>query len=157
MIVAYAKASKLLSEFASKKIVLVGGCFDVFHYGHLQFLKNAREQGEILVVALEPDEFIRAKKKRSRIHTQVQRAEILSHLDMVDMVILLPHFSSYEEYLELVTLVKPSVIAITEGDPFKAEKQKQADEVGATLQVVSKRITTHSTASILNYASISSN
>src|SRR6476620_9605469 len=49
---------KPFSPVSDQKIVLVGGCFDVLHYGHVEFLKNAKSQGHILVVALEPDEKI---------------------------------------------------------------------------------------------------
>ena len=53
------------------KIVLVGGCFDLLHYGHIEFLKNAKKQGEYLIVALEPDEAIVNYKKRQPIHNQL--------------------------------------------------------------------------------------
>src|SRR6266403_2209747 len=53
-----------------KKIVLVGGCFDIIHFGHIQFLQKAKEAGDYLIVALEPDERIINYKKRTPIHTQ---------------------------------------------------------------------------------------
>jgi len=37
----------------SKKIVLVGGCFDLLHFGHISFLKRAKALGNYLVIALE--------------------------------------------------------------------------------------------------------
>ncbi len=62
--------------FPNSKIVLVGGCFDVLHYGHLEFLHEAKKQGKYLIVALEPDETIIKYKKRKPIHNQLQRAKI---------------------------------------------------------------------------------
>jgi cytidyltransferase-like protein len=140
-----------------KDVVLVGGCFDIIHYGHIIFLSAAKALGGMLVVALEPDEFIEKKKERTSFHTQNQRAEILAHLDIVDRVILLPPLKGYEDYLSLVELVSPAVIAITEGDAQKEEKQKQAATLGARLEVVCQKVPSVSTSDILKHASISSN
>ena len=86
----------------TKKVVLVGGCFDVLHYGHVQFLESAKSRGDLLVVALEPDEFIAKRKKRKPVHTQAERAAILSALRSVDVVLLLPFFTTDMEYRRMV-------------------------------------------------------
>nr|WP_236682642.1 adenylyltransferase/cytidyltransferase family protein [Rickettsia felis] len=49
----------------NSEIVLVGGCFDLLHYGHIEFLRKAKKQGKYLIVALEPDETIIKYKKTS--------------------------------------------------------------------------------------------
>ncbi len=115
--------------------VLVGGCFDLLHYGHLNFLKAAAQHGAV-IVALESDESITAAKKNSPIHTQQQRAEILSELRCVHQIICLPVLTTYEDYLNLVMDVKPKVLAITEGDPQTKNKRHQAKAVGAEIIVV---------------------
>ncbi len=114
-----------------KDIVLVGGCFDVLHYGHVTFLKEAKALGKTLVIALENDDAIVESKNRRVFHSQQQRAEILDSLFVVDEVLLLPDLKIYEEYLELVEAVKPSFIAYTEGDPYASNKERQAQHVGA--------------------------
>jgi cytidyltransferase-like protein len=48
------------------------------HYGHISFL-NAKKEEDVLVVALESDEFSK-KKKKVPVHNQSQRAEILASL-----------------------------------------------------------------------------
>lgn len=65
----YSEADNIAKELTGKKIVLVGGCFDLLHYGHFTFLKNAKKEGDVLVVALESDEFILNQKKRKPVHT----------------------------------------------------------------------------------------
>ena len=115
-----------------KKTVLVGGCFDILHYGHLRFLSQAKEKGEMLIVALESDTFIRKIKNKKPIHTQEQRAEILAHLNLVDMIILLPLFTE-KDYFDMVRVIHPHAIALTKGDPHLLEKSKQALKVGASL------------------------
>lgn len=112
-------------------VVLVGGCFDVLHYGHVTFFKAAKALGRYLMVALEGDEAIVTSKDRRVFHTQHQRAEILESLEMVDEVILLPSMANDEAYLGFVKKVKPHFIAYTAGDPQAHNKEQQAQSVGA--------------------------
>ena len=138
-----------------QKRVLVGGCFDILHFGHVVFLDNAKKAGTQLFVALESDEFIRVRKKREPVHTQKERAFILQSLQAVDEVVLLPPFSVYEDYLELVKKIKPDIIAMTENDPQIENKKKQAKEVGAKVIVVTKQLQSLSSSSIHSYAPFS--
>lgn len=120
-------------------VVLVGGCFDVLHYGHIRFLEQAKQLGNSLVVLLESDEKVRAMKGDKRpIHTQVQRKAMLEALDCVDQVIMLPAVTTDTYYMELVKKIKPSVVAITEGDPIVDKKRKQAETIGARLVIIPK-------------------
>ncbi len=122
-----------------KKIVLVGGCFDLLHYGHISFLNQAKTHGDWLTVALESDENVRRMKGEARpIHTQAQRKEMLESLSFVDEVLSLPPMQGDRVYYELVRKIKPSVIAVTEGDPHKVKKSEQAAEMGATLIEIPK-------------------
>lgn len=121
------------------KKVLVGGCFDLLHFGHISFLKQAKTLGDHLVVALESDESAARMKGPSRpIHTQKQREEMLLSLSFVDEVILLPPLKTDQEYLDLVKKVSPDVIAITQGDPIKEKKEEQAKQVNAQLIEIPK-------------------
>jgi len=123
----------------SKKIVLVGGCFDLLHFGHISFLQEAKSHGDWLVVALESDENVRKMKGDSRpIHTQEQRKAMLEAVKFVDEVIALPPMHSDRDYFEFVRNLKPAVIAVTEEDSMKSKKQEQAIEVSATLVEIPK-------------------
>jgi FAD synthetase len=135
-IISLSKISSKLKSLKNKKLVLVGGCFDIFHYGHFQFLKKAKACGDFLIVALESDEFIRKNKKREPVHNQRQRAKILSSFDFVDLVILLPYFSKEKSYFDLVKKIKPKIIAVTKGDPKIENKKKQAAMVSAKVKEV---------------------
>lgn len=128
----------------------------MFHYGHLQFLQAAKKTADILVVALEPDEFIRKRKQKEPIHTQRQRAEVLAALTMVDYVIELPLFTSDADYAMLVESVRPAVIAITQNDPYRKQKEEQAKTVHGVVHEVTPRIGELSTSSIQADATISS-
>lgn len=122
-----------------KKIVLVGGCFDLLHFGHISFLKEAKSHGDWLVVALESDENVKRMKGDARpIHTQQQRKEMLEALSFIDEVIPLPPMHGDADYFNLVQNVNPSVIAITQGDAIQTKKEEQAKQIGARLVVIPK-------------------
>lgn len=131
------------------KKILVGGCFDILHYGHILFLEAARVTGDYLVVALEPDERICLSKKRLPIHTQEQRARVLKALRCVDEVLCLPLFTKDQEYYNLVTKISPSIIATTAGDPQLYNKEKQANSVGGRVEVVTPLLEGFSSSAIL--------
>ena len=106
---------KEISEIKRKKndrIVLVGGCFDIIHIGHLRFLERAKKQGSLLIVILESDNFINKHKNRQPLHNQQERAEILSSLKMVDYIVQMPYLTGYQSYLKLVTDINPDIIAV---------------------------------------------
>lgn len=138
-----------LPQHTSADRVLVGGCFDVLHYGHLRFLQDAKEQGSVLVVAVESDQFIRERKHREPVHTQQQRAELLAELRCVDIVLLLPFLKTDEDYYALTKYVTPQTIAITDGDNQLHNKKKHADRIGARISVVTPVVSSFSTTNIL--------
>lgn len=133
------------------KKVLVGGCFDLLHIGHVRLLKEAKKRGDLLIVALESDKHIKVRKKKTSLHTQGERAEILASLQYVDSVIVLPYLASYNEYLELVRRIAPQIIAVTAGDPQYKNKLRQAQAVGATVKVVTPHITGKTTTLFKGY------
>ncbi|OGK18683.1 hypothetical protein A3G67_02325 [Candidatus Roizmanbacteria bacterium RIFCSPLOWO2_12_FULL_40_12] len=152
------KDTEKLKNFLApyKKAVLVGGCFDVLHYGHVVFFKNAKKQKGSLIVLLEPDTSLLKRKKRKAIHTQRDRAEMVAAISYVDAVVAIPHFTKDEEYEKLVKIIKPRVIAVTEGDELLRHKKNHAKLVGAQVIEVTPKIKGLSTSLITNYATLSS-
>ncbi|GJM43858.1 MAG: hypothetical protein DHS20C21_07000 [Gemmatimonadota bacterium] len=74
---------------AGRTVVLTNGCFDVLHRGHVDLLREAKRQGDRLVVAANDDESIRRLKGPGRpLVLQEDRAELLAALEMVDRVVL---------------------------------------------------------------------
>jgi cytidyltransferase-like protein len=72
------------------KIVYTGGTFDLFHSGHIRFLKACRrlagDDGRV-VVSLNTDAFIQAYKGKPPIMSYEERAEILLGCKYVDRVV----------------------------------------------------------------------
>jgi rfaE bifunctional protein nucleotidyltransferase chain/domain len=70
---------------AGERVALCHGCFDILHYGHLLHLTEARTFADRLVVTVTPDRFVNKGTGRP-IYTEVQRAEMLAALRVVDAV-----------------------------------------------------------------------
>lgn len=134
----------------NKKIVLVGGCFDLVHLGHLVFLEKAKSIGDILIVLLESDQTIRRLKGENRpINSQVNRAKFLTYLESVDFIVLLPELKTDQQYQDLVSQIKPNIIAVTSGDPNLQLKTNTIKSTSAKIVVVTKKIPQQSTSLII--------
>jgi len=119
------------------RIVLTGGCFDILHVGHVRFLSEAKKMGDCLVVLLENDKNVKKLKGKNRpVFIQKERAEMLSALGNVDLIVLLPTMENDSDYLNLVMKIKPDIIAVTENDPYVEKKKLQAEIVGGELRVI---------------------
>lgn len=141
---------KLKEEIGNKKIVLVGGCFDVIHLGHTTFLEKAKNKGDILIVLLESDENIKKNKGKTRpINSQKNRAILLTKLKIVDYVVRLPKIKNDEEYLKIIKKIRPTIIAVSENDENLINKKYQAKQVEAKLIKVTKLIPHQSTSRII--------
>jgi len=151
-IVNFHKLKKFLPRGGKRRIVLTGGCFDILHIGHVRFLSEARKMGDYLMLLLESDENVKKLKGKNKpVFTQKERAEVLSSLRIVDLIVLLPVMENDNDYLNLVTKIKPDVIAVTEGDPLVDKKRLQAKKVRAKLKIipVTKTFSTSKLAKIL--------
>lgn len=151
-IVNFEQLETFLRREKKGRTVLVGGCFDILHIGHTRFLSEAKKMGDYLAVLLENDEKVKKLKGKNRpIFTQEIRAEMLSALKCVDLVVLLPMMENDSDYLSLVMKIKPDIIAVTENDPRIEKKKLQAEIVGGELKVIpfAKTLSTSALAKIV--------
>lgn len=133
-----------------KKIVLAGGCFDILHPGHVIFLEKAKKAGDVLVILLESDEKVKALKGLDRpVHALRMRARVLSALQVVDFILMLPFLKSEQAYDKVLEKIKPDIIAATLGYRENFHHQRAARLTGAKLKYVTKIIANHSTSTIL--------
>ena len=138
-------------EIASKGIVLAGGCFDLIHPGHLEFLKRSKQLGKTFVLLLESDENIKRKKGEDRpLNNQIVRAKNISKLGIVDYIILLKNPDSSQYYYNLVKSIQPDIIAVTTPDPLIEAKKEQAEMVGGKVVEVMKRDENYSTSKLVD-------
>lgn len=138
-----------------KTVVLAGGCFDLFHPGHVIFLEKAKKAGDVLIVLLESDEKIKAIKGSERpVYSQAERAKVLSALSPVDCIIPLPYLKNDSEYDELVAKIMPDIIATTSNNENVHHFRRTAKQTGAKLKFVTKLIGGHSTSSLIDSVTV---
>lgn len=130
-------------------IVLTGGCFDILHVGHIAFLQNASRLADKTLVLLENDEKIKKVKGNDRpINSQHDRAVILASLIYTDYIITLPEMTEDKKYDEMISQLKPAIIATTSQDPYRFHKERQAAMTGAKVVDVTENISNKSTSKI---------
>jgi rfaE bifunctional protein nucleotidyltransferase chain/domain len=76
---------------AGKAVVLTNGCFDILHVGHLRYLTAARALGDVLWIGINDDAAVSILKGPGRpVTAELERAEILAALRVVDAVTIFP-------------------------------------------------------------------
>jgi D-glycero-beta-D-manno-heptose 1-phosphate adenylyltransferase len=93
---------------AGKKIVFTNGVFDLLHPGHVRYLQEARRLGDALIVAVNSDRSARtlAKGPHRPLNPDVERAEVLAALAVVDAVAIFDEDTPHE----IVKAVQPDVL-----------------------------------------------
>ena len=69
------------------KRVITYGTYDLLHYGHINLLRQAKEYGDYLIVALSTDEFNWDQKQKKCYFTYEERKKMLESIRYVDLVI----------------------------------------------------------------------
>ncbi len=134
-------------KLSKKKVVMTNGCFDILHSGHFHLLRNAKKLGDILIVAINTDESIKALKGSSRpINKLVTRMENLRKLEFVDFVI---SFSD-ETPKKIIESISPDVLV--KGSDYRINEIIGAEYVksyGGTVKTI-KILDGFSTTNIIN-------
>ncbi|GAA1626857.1 D-glycero-beta-D-manno-heptose 1-phosphate adenylyltransferase [Georgenia ruanii] len=93
---------------AGRRVVLTNGCFDVLHRGHTRCLEQAKDLGDVLVVAINGDESVRRLKGPGRpINPAADRAAVLAALGCVDYVTVF----DTDTPIPLIERIRPDVYA----------------------------------------------
>ena len=90
-----------------KTIVFTNGCFDLLHAGHLSSFHQARQYGDILVVAVNSDASVKRNKGESRpIIDEVNRMKMVAALEYVDYVVLMEE----DNPTRILSVLQPDVV-----------------------------------------------
>lgn len=104
------KDKKSLTELGrtSLKVVLAGGVFDIIHPGHIHTLNSAKLLGDVLVVVVATDKTAVKMKKRTPLHNQIHRQNLVNSLSMVDLTLI----GHEDDIFKTVEMVKPEIVAL---------------------------------------------
>ncbi|HLD15706.1 MAG TPA: deaminase [Candidatus Nanoarchaeia archaeon] len=140
--------SKLIKPYTA---TMVGGVFDLFHTGHLNYLLDCAKYGRPLVVIVQSDKTVRYRKGLNRpIISQDRRAKIISALEIVDYAIILDKPSHYNKYM---AAIKPKTFVFSkENMKYRLNRKRIINENFPKVNVVfvKKRTKRVSTSFIVN-------
>ncbi len=122
---------------AGHRIVLTNGCFDVIHAGHVAYLRDARAQGDLLVVGVNSDAQVTAMKGEGRpVYPLAERLEILAELQCVGLLTVFEEPTAHT----LIEAVAPDVY-VKGGDyePTAIAEHDLVKSLGIEIKVLSHR------------------
>ncbi len=107
-----------------KKVVFTNGCFDILHFGHVDYLEKARELGDFLVIGINTDDSIKRIKGIDRpINKELDRMRLIAALDAVDAVTLFDD----DTPKRLISDVLPNILV--KGSDYTIDQIVGADEI----------------------------
>ena len=100
----------------NKTVVTTNGCFDILHRGHVQYLNEARQLGDFLIVGLNSDSSVQKLKGTNRpINNQEDRQYCLAGLASVDVVFIFEEATP----VEWLKKIKPHIHV--KGEDYKGK------------------------------------
>lgn len=90
-----------------RKLVFTNGCFDILHKGHVTYLRQAAELGDILILGLNSDDSVKRLKGPGRpLNSEEDRAEVLAALEFIDYITVFDEDTPFE----LIKSIQPDVL-----------------------------------------------
>lgn len=132
-------------------VVLATGVFDLLHREHRNYLKAARDCGNLLFVGVETDHRVRQLKGKDRpVQNQNLRLANLANLPFVDYLFLLPEtLDSSIGRDEFISRLHPQIYAVSQHSPNQSEKRRLLRKYHGRLEVVLPRNPAISTTQII--------
>ncbi len=142
------KLSEIVNKLKKqgKTVGFANGCFDLLHVGHIRYLKDAKKNCDVLIVALNTDESVRRLKGEGRPRTPLsERLEIMEAIEFVDYLT----FFSEDTVEHTLRILKPDIHF--KGTDYTVEtvpERKVMEELGGKVMIVGDP-KDHSTTEIL--------
>jgi rfaE bifunctional protein nucleotidyltransferase chain/domain len=125
------------------RIVLTQGTFDFIHIGHFLYLEQAKAHGDVLIVGVDSDKKVQARKGPDRpIVKQDERLAMLAHVRHVDIVTLK---SEKAPKWALIKLIRPDVLIATKAT-YKPAQVKQLKQFCKEVVILEPQATTSTSA-----------
>lgn len=109
-----------------QKIGFTNGCFDLIHPGHVNLIRNAKRQCDVLIIGLNSDTSVKCLKGAQRpMQSELDRAAILASLAHTDLVVIFDELTPFD----LIKEIEPDVLI--KGSDYTIDQVVGADVVGA--------------------------
>lgn len=129
----------------NKKIVFTTGAYDILHKGHILYLDNAKKQGDVLIVGINDDDFVRKTKGPGRpYNNQESRALVVASLIFVDFVYILDE----TEDVDIIRAVRPHIFVMSSSShrspEFRQHQISAVMEHGGQVRIFKQFYNVHS-------------
>lgn len=127
------------------RIALTQGSWDLIHIGHARYFEQAKKHGDLLVVGVDSDEKIKARKGPERpIVPENERMEMVTQIRHVDLVTLKElHVPKWD----LIKLIRPDVLVATK-ETYSKHELKDLKKYCGKIVVLEPQATTSTSAKI---------
>ena len=127
------KLKKITLKLKSKgkKIILCHGVFDLLHVGHINYFQEAKSYGDVLIVSLTSDQYVRKGPNRPAFN-EANRAKALAALKVIDYVVLSKNPTS----ISIIGEIKPDFYC--KGPDYKSHKHDVSGEIKNEVNAVKK-------------------
>ncbi len=106
-----------LSQLSKTKVVIhCHGVFDLLHIGHIKYFQEAKSMGDVLIVTITPDHYVKKGSGRPAF-SENHRTEVIAALDAVDYVAI----NEWPTAIETIKLLKPNIYV--KGPDYKDNDQ----------------------------------
>jgi len=124
---------KCRDEYPSR-IVTLNGSFEILHRGHLNFLRTAANAGDILIVSVNCDDYIRNTKGREPHSDIDSRMEVVAALDYVNYVVP----QNYTSASHIIEIIRPDIHCIGSEYLGAIAEQEMIDRVGSEVLIIDR-------------------
>jgi rfaE bifunctional protein nucleotidyltransferase chain/domain len=120
---------------SGKSIVTTNGCFDLIHSGHVRYLFDAAQKGDVLIVGINSDASVaRIKGPQRPLQKELDRAYIIAALKSVECAFVFDE----NDPIRFLSLIKPD-IHVKGGDykPDQLPERAIVEQGGGRIEIVS--------------------
>ncbi len=139
---------------AGYKIVLTIGSWDMLHIGHVRYLIEGKNYGNILVVGTDSDRVVKKTKGAHRpIIPEEERMEMLSYQFPVDFVTKIDDVDKKGRWnCGLLKYIHPDVFIAVEGDSYSPQQKREIKKYCGKLVVLPRQAQNTSSTAIIQEA-----
>jgi D-beta-D-heptose 7-phosphate kinase/D-beta-D-heptose 1-phosphate adenosyltransferase len=153
MIINFEELPSIRQKHRDQQIVFRGGCFDIFHEGHVAGLDFAKKLGEILVVGVRPNDRVTERKGQTRpVRDEKSRALVVDAVRYVDYTFIMPPGDNKigAASLRVVDALRPDIFVGVGSHVGSHPNDSMVEALGARI-VLDHNVPSASSTEIINH------